>query len=90
MATDIHVRQTLRGYDFGTFKDSNGQECSVQCSSSIGDGPRLWLGCDHDAGKHHVTQEELSPRMHLNERQVRHLVLLMTRWLETGRLEGGE
>lgn len=82
----IQFRQTGRA-EIGDFKDVNGEKCSIQRSSSIGDGPRLWLGRDDNAPNHHVTGETLSPRMHLGESHVRELVKLMRHWLATDRLE---
>jgi hypothetical protein len=82
----MHLKANAHGLDEGAFKDSNGAKCSIQCSSSIGDGPRLWLGRDDNIQNHHVTGEPLSPRMHLNVPQVEQLVRLMHHWLATNKL----
>lgn len=77
------VNKTNRGFEIIEFSDINGQPCSLQKSSLL-DPPALWLGCNQDAGFHHVTQEALKPRMHLNRKLVEALVETLNRWLETG------
>jgi len=58
------------------FIDLNDNICSIQESSLAGQDA-IWLGIDNN-------------RMHLNKKQVKQLVLKMQKFLETGRLKGGQ
>lgn len=78
----MKVKRTARGFDLCEFKDSNGEPCSLQVSSSV--TPHLWLGCDNNTKPHHVTGEFISPRMHLTRNQARQLMRHISKWLHTG------
>lgn len=56
---------TERGFGYTEFRDSYGQDCSVQESSVM---PHLWVGVDND-------------RMHLTPEQVRGLIGVLSAWL---------
>jgi hypothetical protein len=80
MGKTMQVRRTKRRFLLAEFRDANGEECSLQQSSAIGDYPDaagrpgtsfVWLGRDAD-------------RMHLSREQVRELVCRLGRWLEAG------
>ena len=75
------VTKTSRGFELIEFKDFNGEECSLQ-ASSLATTDAIWLGCDNNAKIH--LGEQLSPRMHLDRKQVNRLVASLTRWLEKG------
>lgn len=77
------VRKSGRGFEFIEFKDLNGEECSLQ-ASSLATTDAVWLGCDNNAKIHHVTGDPLSPRMHMDRKQVKLLVASLMRWLEKG------
>jgi hypothetical protein len=76
----MKVKKTSRGFEFVEFKDSYGEKCSLQESSNV--IPHVWLGCEEN-GKFHMG-DYLSPRMHLDQKQVRELVKFLTNWLKTG------
>lgn len=84
------VNQTSRGFEIIEFIDHYGEKCSLQASSiAIYDKPgtsAVWLGCD-EAKNHHVTQEPLSPRMHLNREQVAALISHLQSWLNSDTFE---
>lgn len=82
----ISPTPNCRGFRHAAFLDAYGAPCSVQESSAI---PHLWLGRDENQPPHHVTKQEMSPRMHLNRAQVRELIRVMQRWLDRGRLPRG-
>ncbi|MEW6735023.1 MAG: hypothetical protein AB1489_27275 [Acidobacteriota bacterium] len=86
---NIDLKPTNRGFLRGEFNDSNGDLCSIQESSAfiIGENPPqeyLWLGCN--TGTHDDLTETCSARMHLNRDQVRALLPLLERFVETGKL----
>lgn len=87
---------TERGFAIVDFTDINGHECSMQCSSAIGDyedsmdnpgTSYLWLGMNKNAPPHDRLKTELSPRMHLDREQVSELVRLMSLWLKKGNFQ---
>ena len=72
--------KTGRGFSVVDFVDANGQECSVQQSSAVGDYEDsvgrpgtsfVWLGVGED-------------RMHIDREQVRGLIDRLQCWLDTG------
>ena len=72
--------KTDRGFERIEFNDHNGENCSLQQSSAIGDAPDaidspgtslVWLGRDGE-------------RMHLDRKQVYELVRALTDWLDFG------
>lgn len=83
----MKVESTTRDFEVISFRDHNGEECSLQ-QSSITDlqndagATAVWLGCDKNAAPH--MGHEMSPRMHLNREQVIELVTHLQAWLETG------
>ncbi len=96
------LQKTGRGFALFVFPDANGVGCSLQESSAYREsGPMLWLGCNKPDPRVLIpgkgwTSIELpegalcDTRMHLERAQVEALVEQLQRWLETGRLEGGE
>ena len=88
---------TQRGFGRYNFVDDYGAECSLQRSSS---GTRIWLGCNDiglRAGHpwRDVSEEELqtllktehlvsNSRMHLNIEQVKALIPMLQKFVETG------
>lgn len=71
--------QTSRGFDLIEFTDMYGESCSLQASSLA--RPAVWLGCNNNAKPHHVTGDAMSPRMHLDRKQVQALVVHLQTWL---------
>lgn len=78
----MKVENTERGFGIIRFIDANGQNCSIQQSSAIGDIPDalsnpgssfLWIGVD-------------GARIHASKDQVREIVACLQSWIETGSL----
>jgi len=76
----MKVTKTNRGFELIEFKDTYGEICSLQESSSV--EPHIWLGCNEN-GKFH-RGEVLSPRMHLNRKQVKELMTHLRNWIRRG------
>ena len=88
---------TQRGFGRYNFVDDYGAECSLQRSSS---GVRIWLGCNDIGLRvgypwRDVSEEELqtllktehlvsNSRMHLNVEQVKALIPMLQKFVETG------
>ena len=88
---------TQRGFGRYNFVDDYGAECSLQRSSS---GVRIWLGCNDIGLRvgypwRDVSEEELktllkaeelvsNSRMHLNVEQVKALIPILQKFVETG------
>lgn len=88
---------TQRGFGRYDFVDDYGAECSLQRSSS---GVRIWLGCNDIGLRvgypwRDVSEEELktllkakelvsNSRMHLNVEQVKALLPILQKFVETG------
>ena len=56
-ATKISTSRTARGFAYGKFTDKYGQECSIQKSSRMSDGPNdecIWFGVNNNQGKFKV------------------------------------
>lgn len=87
----IEIKSTERGFGIGEFKDTAGHVCTVQDSSSAMEA-KIWLGV------HDVHAEQGPPwkpfpipddvsvwtRMHLNVEQVRALLPILQRFVDTG------
>ena len=80
----LKITKNGRGFRYAEFKDYNAEDCSIQESSSMNE-PLLWLGCEHET-IHHVTQQPIGARMHLNRPMARALVVALNRWIKTGKL----
>ena len=78
----MKVEKTQRGFERIDFTDSYRAECSLQVSSCV--DPHIWFGCNENAPNHHVTNEPMSPRMHLTREQAIELVRHLLSWIETG------
>lgn len=66
------METTNRGFDITSFKDNNGEQCSLQKSSSaIQD--KIWLGVHEN-------------RMHLTREQVSELLPYLTNFVNNGEL----
>lgn len=88
---------THRGFGRYEFIDDYGAECSLQRSSA---GTRIWLGCNDIGLKagmpwREISEEELkqafnckelvsNTRMHLNVEQVKRLIPILQRFVDTG------
>ena len=76
--------ETPRGFGLVLFDDANGQKCSLQQSSAIGDtedacdrpgSSFVWLGIDSG---------NPGARMHLDREQVAGLIERLQSWVDTG------
>lgn len=90
--------KTSRGFGLIEFRDRNNIECSVQ-KSSIATENCIWLGCD-DADPRYFdpysdcTWKKLevpndtvfNTRMHLNQKQVKKLLPILQKFIETGQI----
>lgn len=78
-----------RGLKLIEFKDKYGKGCSLQQSSLAEDQEygrsAVWLGCNENHPPH--LGREMSPRMHLDRKQVRALVKHLRRWLKDNTFE---
>jgi len=88
---------TIRGFGIYRFKDSYGVDCNIQLSSSV--EPRIWIGCkdmDIKIGypwtkiseeeikqKFHCQEVLANTRMHLNVEQVKAILPILQRFVET-------
>lgn len=92
------IEKTKRGFAIYKFKDSYGKECSIQKSSAAADD-FIWLGIekpslsvfeDENMGKYITTELPknwmVDSRMHLNKEQVKELLRLLEKFVETGEI----
>lgn len=95
------VRYTHRGFPIYEFQDRYGTSCSLQ-KSSLADEDAIWFGCDDadpkvmaseiiEGGvgwaKYPVPKEvEFNTRMHLTVEQVRELLPILQKFVETGEI----
>ena len=80
----MRLKKTERGFYRGEFKDVNGDECSIQESSSA-NGPRIWLGMNQ--GTHGANGAYCMARMHLSIGLAKSLVIHLSKFIETGGLK---
>jgi len=69
----MKVKKTERGFSIAKFKDQKKQECCIQKSSTAG-LDCIWLGM---VG---------TDRMHLSQKQVKKLIPLLQKFVDTGDL----
>lgn len=95
----VKIKETLRGFSLGNFEDNNGVKCSIQMSSS---DDCIWLGASEIGITigypwRCVSNEEIiskfgaksmvaNNRMHLNRKQVKKLLPLLIKFVETGEI----
>lgn len=72
-----------RGFSYFSFKDRNGEDCSIQ-KSSIATEDCLWIGCDNNSMPHHATGQYSSPRMHINKNMAKKIIKKLIKFVETG------
>ena len=94
--------KTARGFAVYTFRDGNGEECSLQ-KSSAAENDFIWLGCDDIGLKRFMPGKSWEPvpteddpvtgvswiantRMHLTREQVAELIPALQRFVDTGDL----
>lgn len=100
MNRKLELTRTGRGFARAAFVDQNGVKCSLQESSAATEDC-IWLGADDIGLKHFKAGEGwedvplpqsmqehyiANTRMHLNRDQVRALLPLLHRFVETGEL----
>ena len=78
MKRQMKKQNTERGFAFYEFKDSNGNLCSLQKSSSALED-KIWLGIDTDH-----TGKDVHQRMHLDQILAEELLDVLTDFIETG------
>lgn len=97
----MKVQPTIRGFSYTEFKDSNGEVCTLQESSSY--EPRIWLGAKEVSVKYlsngwkeldipALTGKDFvgNQRMHLNQTQVKELLPYLQYFVEHGELPNHE
>lgn len=77
----MRLKKTERGFLRADFKDFNGRDASIQ-ESSLAGIDALWLGSNE--GEHH--RGYCLARMHLTRKQVKQLIPLLQKFVETGKL----
>jgi hypothetical protein len=95
----MEISHTERGFSISKFKDAEGEDCSLQKSSSAMED-KIWLGVSHpklivfeneQMGKYIVADMpknfDVYSRMHLNQEQVKQLLPYLIKFAETGELE---
>ena len=93
----MEIKSTSRGFGYGEFEDANGIKCSIQESSA--NGTLIWLGVSNAEKSVKIMPPEgggwkpftippgtvlINDRMHLNQKQVRKLLPILHRFVETG------
>ena len=81
----MRITKTSRGFDLVTFKDRYDQPCSLQ-KSSIATEDCIWFGIHEQIDLY--TKEVVGPgqRMHLSQDQVKELLPLLQRFIDTGEI----
>jgi len=82
MDDKLKLKLTPRGFARADFEDLYGSRCSIQ-ESSLATRYAIWLGVD-EGSPYYETQEGI--RMHLSQEQVKALLPLLKRFVQTGRL----
>ncbi len=98
---DINKTKTHRGFDYNDFKDRDGVPCSIQ-ESSLASEEAIWFGINDanprimeskvkKGGigwiKYPIIDDVLfDTRMHLTREQVKELLPILERFVETGNL----
>lgn len=73
----LKTSKTNRGFSLVEFEDSYGVKCTLQ-KSSLATADAIWLGV-HDA-------KPIGSRMHLTRNQVKKLLPILQRFVETGEI----
>jgi hypothetical protein len=81
MKNRMKILKTNRKFKVSSFKDYNGQSCSIQ-ESSLATDFAIWLGCDK--GMH--VDGQCCARMHLNQTQAKALIPLLNYFVKHGEL----
>ena len=81
----VKFEETDRGFPLGKFKDLYGAECSVQ-ESSLASKHAIWLGVDEAE----YYKGDGKPRMHLTQDQVKELIPVLQRFVDTGYVVSSE
>jgi len=79
----VRMTRTGRGFRRADFKDANGEECSIQKSSSAC-ADLLWLGQNN--GSHHPVTGSCLARMHLTREMARRLAVMLGYFADNGEL----
>lgn len=70
--------KTQRGFVTYDFLDEYNQKCSLT-KSSLAEKDCIWLGVDQN-----LKQQEVIEHMHLNRKQVKALLPILTKFVKTG------
>jgi hypothetical protein len=85
----MKIKFTQRGFSLAEFTDRYGQKCSIQ-KSSLATEDAIWLGIantgPHIKGPGGEMNEDICARMHLTVKQVKTLLPLLNKFVETGEL----
>jgi len=93
------MKKTQRGFAYNEFIDLYGEKCSIQ-KSSLATEDAIWFGIDNsdltifeneNMGKYIITKMPktfmVSSRMHLNREQVKELLPILQKFVDTEELE---
>lgn len=91
---ELTKTKTDRGFDKYTFEDCYGTKCSLQ-KSSLATNSAIWFGCEDADPKVLIPGKGWQPvnmpdgyvadtRMHLTQEQVKELLPILQRFVETG------
>ena len=95
---EIEKKKTERGFTYNEFEDLYGEKCSIQ-KSSLATDDAIWFGVDNpklvvfeneNMGKYIVADMpknfSVHSRMHLTRDQVKELLPILQKFVETGEL----
>lgn len=86
---NLEKKTTARGFTYVDFEDRYAQKCSIQ-KSSLAFEDAIWFGVDNTGpqikGPGGEFEEEVGIRMHLTKEQVKELLPVLQKFVETGEL----
>jgi len=85
----VKITKNERGFSYGKFKDKYNQICSIQ-KSSAAMYDAIWLGIENTgpdiSGPSGLRKEEVMARMHLTQKDVKKLLPILIKFVETGEI----
>lgn len=92
----MKVKKTIRGFNYFKFKDVYNSKCSIQ-KSSLATDDCIWFGIDDPnplelipglGWKEYSLPKNVmcTTRMHLNRKQVKRLIPILQKFVETGEI----
>jgi hypothetical protein len=84
----MRIKKTERGFALGEFDDAYGKKCSIQ-KSSLASTDAIWLGVNNTGPLmgESKNQDVEHGRMHLTKKEVRSLLPVLKRFVETGEIK---